>query len=95
MEINGENYKRYPRSVRLAIAAALDASRMSNLAYFKPHRVAVIIGTAAGAIVEIEQNAATDFDLRVPRFMGFHLLIRTLSLVLLLKRLVHTDLPSP
>ena len=57
LEINGENYKRYPRFVRLAIAAALDASKMANLATFKPHRVAVIIGTAAGAIVEIEQYA--------------------------------------
>ena len=64
LEINGENYKRYPRSVRLAIAAALDASKMSNLDYFKPHRVAVIIGTAAGAILEIEQYAAAAFDLK-------------------------------
>ncbi|WP_338655203.1 hypothetical protein V6B14_03545 [Sporosarcina psychrophila] len=31
LEINGENYKRYPRFVRMAIAAALDASKMSNL----------------------------------------------------------------
>ena len=72
LEINGENYKRYPRFVRLAIAAALDASKMSNLDYFKPHRVAVIIGTAAGAILEIEQYAAAAFDLKkFPDSWGF------------------------
>lgn len=64
LEIRGENYKRYPRFVRLAIAAALDASTMANVADFKPHRVAVIIGTAAGAIVEIEQHATDFLDLK-------------------------------
>jgi 3-oxoacyl-(acyl-carrier-protein) synthase len=64
LEINGESYKRHPRIVRMAIAAAMDASKMSNLDYFKPHRVAVIIGTAAGAILEIEQYSAASFDLK-------------------------------
>ena len=63
--MNGENYKRYPRSVRLAIAAALDASKMSRFRLLlEPHRIAVIIGTAASAILEIEQNAAAAFDLK-------------------------------
>ena len=64
LDINGKNYKRHPRSVRLAIAAALDAANMSKLDYFKPHRVAVIIGTSAGAILEIEQYSAAGFDLK-------------------------------
>ena len=64
LEINGKNYKRYPRFVRMAIAAAMDASKMSNLDYFKPHRIAVIIGTTAGAILEIEQYSAAGFDLK-------------------------------
>ena len=64
LEINGKNYKRYPRFVRMAIAAAMDALEMSNLDYFKPHRIAVIIGTAAGAILEIEQYSAACFDFK-------------------------------
>ena len=39
----------------MAIAAALDAFEMSNLNNYEPQRVAVIIGTSAGAILEIEQ----------------------------------------
>lgn len=64
LDINGVNYRRYPRSVRMAIAAAIDATEMSNLDYFKPHRVAVIMGTSAGAILEIEKHAADGFDLK-------------------------------
>lgn len=63
-EINGVNYQRYPRSVRMAIAAALDAAEMSKLNYFKPNRVAVIMGTSAGAILEIEQYATDAFDFK-------------------------------
>lgn len=63
-EINGVNYSRYPRSVRMAIAAAMDASEMSRLNYFKPNRVAVIMGTSAGAILEIEKYATDAFDLK-------------------------------
>ena len=61
LEMNGRNYKRYPRSVRMAIAAAMDASDMANLDYVKPQRVAVIMGTAAGAILEIEQYCSCWF----------------------------------
>ncbi|KOS67793.1 hypothetical protein AEA09_03955 [Lysinibacillus contaminans] len=64
LEINGVNYRRYPRSVRMAIAAAMDAAEMSKLNYFEPNRVAVIMGTSAGAILEIEQYAADGFDLK-------------------------------
>ncbi len=63
-EINGVSYHRHPRSVRMAIAAALDAAEMSNLDDFKPHRIAVIMGTSAGAILEIEKYATAAFDLR-------------------------------
>ncbi|MCM3388858.1 hypothetical protein M3649_12010 [Ureibacillus chungkukjangi] len=64
LEISQRNYQRYPRSVRIAVAAALDACEMSNLNYFEPSRVAVIIGTAAGAILEIEQHSADAFDFK-------------------------------
>lgn len=69
-KINGEDYKRYPRSVRMAIAAAIDASEMSKLDYFKPHRIAVIMGTSAGAILEIEQYSKSFFDLRKTPIQG-------------------------
>lgn len=64
LEINGVNYRRYPRSVRMAVAAALDAAEMSALHNFQPHRIAVIMGTSAGAILEIEKYAKDAFDLR-------------------------------
>ena len=48
--IRERNYKRYPRSTRMALAAAADAVEMSNL-LCDPHRVAIIIGTSAGAIL--------------------------------------------
>jgi len=64
LEINGVNYRRYPRSVRMAVAAALDAAEMSTLHNFQPHRIAVIMGTSAGAILEIEKYAKDAFDLR-------------------------------
>ena len=37
LEINGSNYRRYPRSVRMAITAALDAVEMSRLSYYQSH----------------------------------------------------------
>ncbi|MEB2299595.1 beta-ketoacyl synthase [Lysinibacillus xylanilyticus] len=64
LDISGVNYRRYPRSVRMAIAAAMDASEMSNLDYFKPHRIAVVMGTSAGAILEIEKYAIDGFDFK-------------------------------
>lgn len=69
-EINGEDYKRYPRSVRMAIAAAVDASAMAKLNYFQPQRIAVIMGTSAGAILEIEQYSMNFFDLRKTPIQG-------------------------
>lgn len=57
------NYKRYPRSTRLAIAAASNAVEMARLTY-EPHRVAVIMGTSAGAILEIEQYSPVALNLR-------------------------------
>ncbi|MFJ7738853.1 beta-ketoacyl synthase N-terminal-like domain-containing protein [Lysinibacillus sp. NPDC097287] len=69
-EINGRNYKRHSRAVRMAIAATMDASEMSNLDYFKPHRIAVIIGTAAGAILELEQYSSKFFDVKTTPIQG-------------------------
>ncbi|MDS9472607.1 beta-ketoacyl synthase N-terminal-like domain-containing protein [Sporosarcina pasteurii] len=70
LEINGRNFKRYPRFVRLAIAAAIDAAKMANLEDIKPHRIAVILGTAAGAILEIEQYAPQFHDLKTTPIQG-------------------------
>ncbi|SER70407.1 3-oxoacyl-[acyl-carrier-protein] synthase II [Psychrobacillus sp. OK032] len=64
LELNGRNYKRYPRSVRLAISAAMDALEMSGLKDYDPKRVAVIIGTSAGAVLEIEQYSAAYVNYR-------------------------------
>ena len=64
LEINGKNYKRYPRFVRMAIAAAMDALEMSGLQNYNPKRIAVIMGTTAGAILEIEQYSAAVFNLK-------------------------------
>ena len=64
LEINGKNYKRYPRFVRMAIAAAMDALEMSGLQNYDPKRIAVIMGTTAGAILEIEQYSAAGFNLK-------------------------------
>jgi 3-oxoacyl-(acyl-carrier-protein) synthase len=61
--INEKNYKRYPRSIRLALAAAEDAVSMAQLSC-DPFKVAVIMGTSAGAILEIEQYASVALDLK-------------------------------
>lgn len=61
--IRERNYKRYPRSTRMALAAAADAVEMSNL-LCDPHRVAIIIGTSAGAILEIEHYSSVALDLK-------------------------------
>lgn len=63
LEINGRNYRRYPRSVRMAISAAMDALEMSGLPN-DPKRVAVIMGTSAGAVLEIEQYSATGLNFK-------------------------------
>ncbi|WP_052129972.1 beta-ketoacyl synthase N-terminal-like domain-containing protein [Ureibacillus sinduriensis] len=70
LDIRGRNYKRHSRSVRMAVASALDACEMSNLEYFKPHRIAVIMGTSAGAILEIEQQSSDFFDLKTTPIQG-------------------------
>lgn len=62
LEINGRNYRRYPRSVRMAISAAMDALEMSGLQNYDPNRVAVIMGTSAGAILEVEQYSAAGLN---------------------------------
>ena len=64
LEINGKSYKRYSRAARLAIAASLDAYEQVDLSAYEPDEVAIIVGTAAGAILEIEQYAALSMDLK-------------------------------
>lgn len=57
------NYKRYPRAARIAMAAASDAVEMANLNY-DPYKVAVVMGTSAGAVMEIEQYSAVALNLK-------------------------------
>lgn len=70
MEIGRKSFKRYPRSVRMAIAASLDALEMAKLAHFDSHRVAVIMGTSAGAILELEQYSGDFFDSKTTPIQG-------------------------
>jgi 3-oxoacyl-(acyl-carrier-protein) synthase len=63
IHLGERNYKRYPRSTRLAMAAANDAVQMAKLSY-DPYKIAVIIGTSAGAILEIEQYSSVALDLK-------------------------------
>lgn len=63
IKIKERNYKRHPRSTRLAIAAANDAVEMANL-FCDPTRIGVIMGTSAGAILEIEKYAHLALDLK-------------------------------
>ncbi|WP_197489750.1 beta-ketoacyl synthase N-terminal-like domain-containing protein [Rossellomorea aquimaris] len=63
LHIKERNYKRYPRSTRLALAAANDAVEMANLSC-DPYKVAVIMGTSAGAILEIEQYSTVALNLK-------------------------------
>lgn len=53
--ISGQNYKRYPRTARLGIAAAEEAYKMANLQNENFARVAVIMGTSGGGILEAEK----------------------------------------
>jgi 3-oxoacyl-(acyl-carrier-protein) synthase len=53
--INGQNYKRYPRAAKLGIAAAEEAFKMANLQNDEFTRVAVIMGTSGGGILEAEK----------------------------------------
>ena len=54
----------------MAIAAALDAVNMSELCHYEPHRIAVIMGTSAGAIREIEENSKIAFQLKTMPIQG-------------------------
>jgi 3-oxoacyl-(acyl-carrier-protein) synthase len=42
----------------------LDAVNTSDLCHYEPHRIAVIMGTSAGAISEIEENSEVAFHLK-------------------------------
>ncbi|MDM5326290.1 beta-ketoacyl synthase N-terminal-like domain-containing protein [Neobacillus sp. CF12] len=53
--ISGQNYKRYPRAAKLGIAAAEEAYTMANLQNDEFTRVAVIMGTSGGGILEAEK----------------------------------------
>ncbi|MFB7304626.1 beta-ketoacyl-[acyl-carrier-protein] synthase family protein [Heyndrickxia sporothermodurans] len=55
--INGKNYKRYPRLSRIAMAATDDAIEMAQIIFDKNQRVAVILGTSAGGLRELERNS--------------------------------------
>ena len=55
--IDGQNYKNYPRVARLALAAAVDAVNMAGFRVaVKNKRVAVIAGTSAGGLIDIEKG---------------------------------------
>ena len=53
--ISGQKYKRYPRAAQLGIAAAEEAYKMANLPSDDFARVAVIMGTSGGGILEVEK----------------------------------------
>lgn len=55
--ISGKTYKRYPRLSRLAMAASDDAIEMAQIIFAKDQRVAVILGTSAGGLRELERNS--------------------------------------
>jgi 3-oxoacyl-[acyl-carrier-protein] synthase II len=93
LEMNGTQYRRYPRAVRMAIAAALDAAEMARLEYYEPHRIAVIIGTSAGAVLEIEQNAANGFNYKSYPIHGVSL-VDTHTLSGSVAAALHTDGPA-
>lgn len=73
LEMNGKNYRRYPRSVRMAVAAAIDAFEMSNLHNYEPSRIAVIMGTSAGAVMEIEKFSTDGFNYKKYPIQGVSL----------------------
>lgn len=69
----GKNYKRYPRFSRLAIEAADDAVQMAELRINNPAKVAVIMGTSVGGIMEIENYAAESKDYKKFPLLGIAL----------------------
>jgi 3-oxoacyl-(acyl-carrier-protein) synthase len=54
--ISGRNYKNHPRFSRLAVAAATDAIEQAGLHDLKGVRVAVIMGTSVGGIIDVEKG---------------------------------------
>lgn len=56
--IRGKNLKRYPRLSRFAMSAADDAMDMAGFTDKGSLRIAVILGTSAGGISEIEQYSS-------------------------------------
>lgn len=56
--IRGRNLKRFPRLSRFAMAAADDAMEMAGFEDFGSLRVAVVLGTSAGGISELETYSA-------------------------------------
>jgi 3-oxoacyl-(acyl-carrier-protein) synthase len=56
--VRGKNLKRYPRMSRFAMAAADDAMEMAGIDDRGSLRIAVILGTSAGGISEIEEYSA-------------------------------------
>jgi 3-oxoacyl-(acyl-carrier-protein) synthase len=58
------NYKRYSRATRMAMAATNDAIEMAQLYRYNPYRIAIVMGTSAGAILEVEQYAALGMNLK-------------------------------
>ncbi|MEH7548766.1 MULTISPECIES: beta-ketoacyl synthase N-terminal-like domain-containing protein [Bacillaceae] len=62
--ISGQKYKRYPRAAQLGIAAAEEAYKMANLPSDDFARVAVIMGTSGGGILEVEKFSNHGNNLR-------------------------------
>ncbi|WP_066051231.1 beta-ketoacyl synthase N-terminal-like domain-containing protein [Robertmurraya korlensis] len=62
--ISGQNYKRYPRVAQLGIAAAEEAYQMANLRNDDFARVAVIMGTSGGGILDVEKFSNHGSNLR-------------------------------
>ena len=56
--IRGKNLKRYPRMSRFAMAAADDAIEMAGFTDRGSLRIAVILGTSAAGIMEMEEHSA-------------------------------------
>lgn len=58
IEIEGKNYKRYPKFSRLAIATAEEALKMANAKESLPKRTTVIACTSTGGVKEVEFYSA-------------------------------------
>ena len=57
--IDGTNYRSYPKVARLSLLAAVEAVEMAGLrGMLQSSRVAVIIGTSTGGLIDIEKGAA-------------------------------------